>query len=164
MFPSLLTHGQVAKEIYNRHLKLVQEFLIRYMDLDSKTPYHVHLPIKEYCTEAEKINVTTNVEEFFPDLQKICALAGWKLSLSGDDWKSSEFICCSETDGVRDDMLSEILNDIDNGNNDVAVVVKEARQGSDGYRIGHGKRSADNTIVWSVPKSKTQKHNESSHE
>lgn len=74
MFATLLSTKQTGTEIWCRLLKLVQEFIIRHMDMRAKEAYRVKWPKEEFCKQChDEVNVHLDVETLFDDLQKACA-------------------------------------------------------------------------------------------
>lgn len=144
MLSALLTSKQTEQEILNRVIKAVQQLIIHHMNIHSNESYRVKIPLTEFCKACKSVNIHLNVKETFTrNVIPLCEESGWRLSLSGADWETSEFICCGETAGARSDMLESILFGGKEGEDDeVAVVIKEDRDGSTGWRIARGKRSA----------------------
>lgn len=152
MLSALLTTKQTEQEILNRLIKAVQQLIIHHMDIHSEQNYRVKWPLTEFCKACKTVNPNIDAKRIFIDaLVPLCEESGWRLSLSGPDWETSEFMHCHETVGARSDMLESILFGGEEADDEVAVVIKEKRDGKDGWRVAHGKRSAVTIVGEEVP-------------
>lgn len=147
MLSTFLSGYKVKEEIYNRLLKVVQEFIITHYHMDSEKSFQVHWPIAPFTQACQRVNENLDMPKVFAKLQGICRESGWRLTLSGPDWNSSGYIICEEGTGARDFVFNEVMSYAKEPDAVVVITNDPESTGNFGFSVKRGKRNADGLLT-----------------